>query len=119
MTLGALRALVVVAAAVPSALRASGLVPQDNECFECIVKDLHLEKFVDVKSLAEMSQSEIAEIILENLLCDRCWPIRKQDLPAIYGCIPWVSPLKNDCDFILPETINDTPEGFNGAGIRH
>ncbi|KAL1472722.1 hypothetical protein MTO96_022865 [Rhipicephalus appendiculatus] len=108
MTLGALRALLVVAATVPSVLKASDSIPQDTECFECIVRGLQLQKFVDVESLARLSQSEIAEIILENLFCDRCWPIRKQDLHGIYGCMPWVSRVKNDCNFILPETINDS-----------
>ncbi|KAL3248930.1 hypothetical protein MRX96_056263 [Rhipicephalus microplus] len=106
--LSALRVFVVVVASMPSALRASYAVARETECFNCIVRELQLQNLVDVKSLAKLSQSEIAEIILDNLLCDRCWPIKKQDLRRIYGCMPWVSLVQNDCNFILQKTINDS-----------
>lgn len=100
--------LLVVVAAVPMALRASSNYPQGAGCLECLLREFQLQRFADVRRLAQLSRDQLAEVILSNLLCDRCWSVRKQDLPNIFGCMSWVSRVQNDCEYILPDAVATT-----------
>ncbi|XP_070393553.1 uncharacterized protein [Dermacentor albipictus] len=111
MMLESLR-LLVVAAALPMALRASHSDPQGAGCTECLLKEFRLEKHVDVQRLTQLSRDQIAEVFMSNLLCDRCWSVSKQDRSRIFGCMGWVSRLYNTCDNMNSDDVATTRYRF-------
>ncbi|XP_054932010.2 uncharacterized protein [Dermacentor andersoni] len=111
MMLESLR-LLVVAAALPMALRASHEDPQGAGCTECLIKEFRLEKYVDVPRLSQLSRDQIAEVFLSNLLCDRCWSVSKQDLSRVFGCVSWVARPYNTCGNMNSDDVATTRHRF-------